>query len=226
MIRIQNKRRRKISSRLWLERQLNDPFVLQAQKHGYRARSAFKLREIDDTFHILKPGQKILDLGANPGSWSQVIVERTAPVRNRGCVIAVDKTVMQPLAETQILTADLLDPCTQQIILQALDGYADVVLSDMSLPTVGHRQTDHLRTMSLAEAAFELCCQVLCYQGVFVCKVFQGTTHQHLLKRLQKSFLKVRHKKPQASRPQSGEMYLVATGFRGLPTETVYVKGR
>ena len=202
-----------MSSRLWLERQLKDPFVLKAQKHGYRARSAFKLQEIDDSFHLLKPGQKIVDLGANPGSWSQVVVERTAPKKNHGYVISVDKTPMLPLPETHIITADLLEPLTSEIIRQALDGYADVVLSDMSQPTIGHRQTDHLRTMNLAEAAFELCCQILCCQGGFVCKVFQGTLYQRFLKQLRQYFTKVRQTKPQASRSQSGEMYFVATGF-------------
>jgi 23S rRNA (uridine2552-2'-O)-methyltransferase len=207
-----NPKSRKASSNKWLERQLNDPYVRAAKTKGYRSRAAFKLIALDDAFHFLKPGSRVLDLGAAPGGWSQIARQR---VGAKGYVVAVDISPLEPIAGVTILLADLLDAATPGLLNAALAGPADVVLTDMAAPTTGHRETDHLRTSALLEAALEVAQDVLKPGGVFVGKVFQGGAAGELLKRLKASFKTVKHVKPPASRAESVELYLVAVGFRG-----------
>jgi len=202
----------KASSTRWLERQLNDPYVAQAKSKGYRSRAAFKLIELDDKFHLLKPGARVLDLGAAPGGWSQVARAR---VGAKGSIVAVDILDMEPIAGVALMKLDMMSAEAPAAIRAALSGSADIVLSDMAAPTTGHRATDHLRTTALFEAAFELAEEVLKPGGAFVGKVFQGGAAPELLTRLKKSFAEVRHVKPPASRAESVELYLVALGFRG-----------
>jgi 23S rRNA (uridine2552-2'-O)-methyltransferase len=201
----------KASSKSWLARQLNDPYVTGAKAKGYRSRAAFKLIELDDKFHFLKPGARVLDLGAAPGGWSQVARAR---IGAKGSVVGADILDMEPLAGVQVLKLDMRDEEAPAAIRAALSGPADVVLSDMAAPTTGHRATDHLRTTVLFGAALELAEEVLKPGGIFVGKVFQGGAAPELLARLKKSFREVRHVKPPASRAESVELYLVALGFR------------
>lgn len=207
-----NPKSRKASSNKWLERQLNDPYVRAAKTKGYRSRAAFKLIALDDKFHILKPGSHVLDLGAAPGGWSQIARQR---VGAKGYVVAVDIAPVEPIAGVTILRADLLAAATPGLLSAALAGPADVVLTDMAAPTTGHRETDHLRTSALLEAALDVAEDVLRPGGVFVGKVFQGGATGELLRRLKASFKSVKHVKPPASRAESVELYLVALGFRG-----------
>ena len=202
----------KSSSTRWLERQLNDPYVAEAKAKGYRSRAAFKLIELDDRFHFLKPGARVLDLGAAPGGWSQVALAR---VGAKGGVLGVDILDIDPMAGVEVMKLDLMSAEAPAAIRAALSGPADIVLSDMASPTTGHRATDHLRTTALFETALELAEEVLKPGGVFVGKVFQGGAAPELLSRLKKSFRDVRHVKPRASRAESVELYLVAMGFRG-----------
>ena len=212
----------KPSSRQWLQRQLNDPYVHEAKRRGYRSRAAFKLIEIDDKAKLLKPGQRVVDLGAAPGGWTQVAVERVRPGRPgaaaapQGRVVAIDKQAMDAIPGAVVLLGDMTDPDNDARVVDALGGPADVVLSDMSPATVGHAQTDHLRIVALVEAAAEFALRHLAPGGAFVAKVFAGGTEQSLLLRLKKSFAAIRHVKPPASRKDSAEIYLVATGFRGV----------
>ncbi len=214
-VRVKTARRRSLSSTLWLERQLNDPYVAQATRQGYRSRAAFKLLQLDERFHLLKPGARIVDLGAAPGGWTQVAVERSQPDRRGGAVVALDILEMAPIAGAVLLHADFLadDACPR--LVAALGGQADLVLSDMAAPTTGHGATDHLRITALAEAAYDFAASVLSPGGAFVCKLFQGGAERRLLERLKRDFAQVRHAKPPASRAESSETYLVATGFRG-----------
>jgi 23S rRNA (uridine2552-2'-O)-methyltransferase len=206
----------KPSSRQWLERQLNDPYVHEAKRRGLRSRAAFRLAEIDDKAKLLKPGQRVVDLGAAPGGWTQIAVERVRAGRpGGGTVVSIDKEAMDAIPGATILRGDMTDPGNDAGIAAALGGPADVVLSDMSPATVGHAQTDHLRIVALVEAAAEFALRHLAPGGAFVAKVFEGGTEQTLLLRLKKSFAGIRHVKPPASRKQSAEIYLVATGFRG-----------
>jgi 23S rRNA (uridine2552-2'-O)-methyltransferase len=208
--------KRKLSSKLWLERQLNDPYVAQAKREGLRSRAAFKLIEIDDRARLLRPGLRVVDLGAAPGGWTQVAVERVRAGRpGGGIVVAIDKEAMEPIRGATVIQADMTDPANDARILEALGGPADLVLSDMSPATVGHAQTDHLRIVALVEAAAEFALRHLAPGGAFVAKVFEGGTEQALLARLKQSFAGIRHVKPPASRKESAEIYLVATGFRG-----------
>ena len=209
--RVRTARRRKPSSTRWLQRQLNDPYVARAKAEGYRSRAAYKLIEIDDRHKILKSGQRVVDLGAAPGGWSQVAAKRVG----RGRVVAADFLEMEPIEGVDILTLDFLGDEAPEIIRDALGGRADVVLSDMAPATTGHRQTDHLRIMGLAEAAYQFARQVLAPGGAFLAKVLQGGTEAELLKLLKRDFAKVRHVKPAASRAESSELYVLATGFRG-----------
>ena len=215
-VRVKTAAKRSTSSARWLERQLNDPYVVASKRDGFRSRAAYKLIEIDDKFKILKPGQRVVDLGAAPGGWSQVAAERVKSVDGRGQAVAIDYLGMEPLAGVEIVELDFTDE-TAEAKLKALlrDGGADVVLSDMAAPTVGHARTDHLRIMGLAEAAAGFACDVLAPGGAFVCKVLQGGTEKELLELLKSSFTVVRHVKPPASRSDSAELYVVATGFRG-----------
>ena len=212
---VRSARGRRSSSTRWLRRQLNDPFVAEAKQQGYRSRAAFKLIQLDDRFHILAPGRRVVDLGAAPGGWSQVAAARVAAAEGRGRVVAVDMLEMAPLPGTTVLRLDFLDEAAPAAVAAALDGPADVVLSDMAAPATGHAATDHLRIMALAEAAYAFAAEVLAPDGAFLCKLFQGGAERSLLEPLRRDFAKVRHAKPPASRSESAESYIVATGFRG-----------
>ncbi len=215
-VRVRSGKRRTASSRRWLERQLNDPYVVAAQREGYRSRAAYKLIEIDDKHRFLKPGMRVVDLGAAPGGWSQVAAKRTLSVEGRGQVVAVDISEMEPLPGVDALHLDFMDPAAPDELKSRLrDGGADAVLSDMAAPTVGHSKTDHLRIMALAEAAAAFAREVLSPGGTFLAKVFQGGAEHELLAVLKRDFAKVRHVKPPASRSDSAELYVLATGFRG-----------
>jgi 23S rRNA (uridine2552-2'-O)-methyltransferase len=205
-------RGRTVSSRRWLERQLNDPYVHAAKTKGYRSRAAFKLIELDSKFHFLKKGGRILDLGAAPGGWSQVAAQR---IGEGGIIVAVDILEMEPIPGAQIFHGDLTDPEMPGRLKTALGGPADVVLSDMAASTTGHRATDHLRTTALLEAALCLAEDVLKPGGFFIGKAFQGGATGELLARIKKNFRDVKHVKPPASRSESVELYLVAQGFKG-----------
>jgi 23S rRNA (uridine2552-2'-O)-methyltransferase len=209
---VKNRRGLTVSSRRWLERQINDPYVHAAKSKGYRSRAAFKLLELDDKFRFLKKGTRILDLGAAPGGWSQIAAQRVGAA---GRVVGIDILEMEPLDGVVLFQGDLLAPGTPALLKDALGGPADVVLTDMAAPTTGHRATDHLRTSALLEAALDMAQDVLKPGGVFVGKAFQGGAANDLLLRLKKSFTSVKHVKPPASRSQSVELYLVASGFRG-----------
>jgi 23S rRNA (uridine2552-2'-O)-methyltransferase len=211
-IRVKTAKGRKVSSQRWLERQLNDPYVREAKAKGYRSRAAFKLVELDDRFHFLKPGARVLDLGAAPGGWSQVAAKR---VGAKGKVVAADILEMAALPGVTVLQADIGDPDSPAKLQVALGAPADVVLSDMAASTTGHRATDHLRTITLLEAALDIAAAVLKPGGAFVGKVFQGGATGELLARIKKMFREVRHVKPRASRAESVELYLVALGYRG-----------
>jgi 23S rRNA (uridine2552-2'-O)-methyltransferase len=206
--------RRSLSSRLWLERQLNDPYVARAKQAGFRARAAFKLIEIDDKHHFLKRGARVVDLGAAPGSWSQVAARRVGAGEGSGRVIAVDVLDMAPLPGVEFVRLDFLAFDAPDRIKSLLAGLADVVLSDMAANATGHRKTDHLKIMALAEAAMDFACEVLTEGGTFLCKVLQGGTEARLLTALKRDFAAVKHVKPAASRSESAELYLLATGFR------------
>jgi 23S rRNA (uridine2552-2'-O)-methyltransferase len=211
-MRVRSVKGRTTSSRRWLERQLNDPYVHAAKTKGYRSRAAFKLLELDAKFHFLWKGARVLDLGAAPGGWSQVAVERLGP---NGRVVAVDILEMEPLPGVQIFHADLTGPAMLAQLKDALGGPADVVLSDMAASTTGHRATDHIRTTALLETALDIAQEVLTPGGAFVGKAFQGGATGDLLARIKKSFRDVKHVKPPASRAESVELYLVAQGFKG-----------
>ena len=210
-VKLKTAKGRKASSQRWLERQLNDPYVRDAKIKGYRSRAAFKLIELDKKLHFLRKGARVLDLGAAPGGWSQIAVAR---VGDTGKVVAMDILDMEPLAGADVFKADMLAEETPALLVTALGGPADLVLSDMAAPTTGHRPTDHLRTMSLLEAALDMADAVLKPGGTFVGKVFQGGATGELLARIKRSFADVKHVKPPASRAESVELYLVATGFR------------
>ena len=214
-VRVKTARGRSKSSTRWLQRQLNDPYVAEARRLGYRSRAAFKLLELDDKFRFLKPGIRVVDLGAAPGGWTQVAVRRAITPTRSGRVIAVDILAMEPVEGAEVLMLDMLAPDAPDRVAALLGGRAEVVLSDMAAPTTGHRSTDHLRTLALAEIAFDFACRVLAPGGTFVAKMFQGGAQGELLDRLKRAFARVRHVKPPASRDESPETYLVATGFRG-----------
>jgi 23S rRNA (uridine2552-2'-O)-methyltransferase len=211
---------RKTSSRRWLERQLNDPYVAEAKRQGYRSRSAFKLAEIDDRFGFLKPGAAVVDLGAAPGGWSQVAAERVRAAEGHGAVVAIDVRGIEAIPGVTILHKDFYDDDAPDALVAALMASlgrpgADAVLSDMAAHATGHRQTDHFQVMGLAEAALDCARQVLNPGGTFVAKVQRGGTEAQLLAELKRDFASVRHVKPKSSREGSAELYLVATGFRG-----------
>ena len=209
--RLRTAKTRTTSSQKWLERQLNDPYVRAAQAAGYRSRAAFKLVEIDDKLHLLKPRGRVVDLGAAPGGWTQVALQR---IGEAGKVVALDLLLMDPVPGAIVLQGDFQDPAAEQAVLAALDGQADLVLSDMAPNTTGHNATDHLRIIALAELALDFAIRVLSPGGAFVAKVFQGGTEKDLLDLLKQRFATVRHVKPPASRKDSAELYVVATGFR------------
>jgi 23S rRNA (uridine2552-2'-O)-methyltransferase len=215
--RVKTAKGRKLSSTLWLQRQLNDPYVIEAKKKGYPSRAAFKLRELDDKFQFLKTGTRIIDLGAAPGGWTKVAVERTKPTTNvKGIVIALDINEMEPITGATIIRHDFLDESTSDLLKEALGGQADIVLSDMASPASGHAATDHLRIMALCEAALRFAFDVLAPNGTFIAKVLQGGTENEMLTLMKRNFKVVRHSKPPASRSSSSEMYVVASGFKGF----------
>ncbi len=207
--RVKTARGRKNSSTLWLRRQLNDPYVEKAKRAGYRSRAAYKLIELDDKYGLIKKGGRVVDLGAAPGGWAQVALERGAAK-----IVGVDLLEMEPVAGAVLLVGDFTEPETVARVRATLGGAADLVASDMAANTTGHRSTDHVRVVALVEAAADFAEEVLAPGGAFVAKVFQGGTENALLERLKKSFTAVRHAKPPASRKGSPETYLVATGFR------------
>ena len=208
---LRSARGRSQSSSRWLRRQLKDPYVEQARRLGYRSRAAFKLIELDDRYHLLRPGSRIVDLGAAPGGWTQVAVERA---RN-GRVVSLDSGEMDPVPGATVLRHDANSAAAPAAITAALGGPADLVMSDMAAPATGHATTDHLRVVALAEAAFAIAREVLAPGGAFLAKVLRGGTERALLEALRRDFKVVRHAKPPASRKESRELYVVATGFRG-----------
>ena len=214
-LKVRVKSGKSLSSKRWLERQLNDPYVARARHEGYRARAAYKLIEIDDKHRLLRHGARVVDLGAAPGGWSQVVARRVGAARGRGRVVAVDVLDMAPVAGVDFIRRDFLDAGAGDEIKALLGGPADVVLSDMAANATGHRRTDHLKIMALAEAAAEFAREVLAPGGTFLCKVLQGGTEAALLASLKRDFAAVKHVKPAASRADSAELYLLATGFRG-----------
>lgn len=215
-VRLKHARKHTPSSQRWLERQLNDPYVTAAKREGYRSRAAFKLKEMDDKYHFLKAGNRVVDLGAAPGGWSQIAAERVQSVSGKGQVVAIDYLEMEPLPGVEALRLDFTEEGAEEQLKALLrDGGADAVLSDMAAPTTGHTRTDHLRIMGLAEAAAYFAFDVLAPGGTFLAKVLQGGTERELLDLLKRRFQTVRHVKPPASRADSAELYVLATGFRG-----------
>jgi 23S rRNA (uridine2552-2'-O)-methyltransferase len=213
-VRVKTARGRSNSSARWLSRQLNDPYVLQAKRDGYRSRAAYKLLELDEKFNFLKPGKRILDLGAAPGGWTQVAAARTKSSDDVPYVIALDILPMDPVAGSLFTQLDFMKDEAPDAIRALIPGGVDVVLSDMAPNTTGHAPTDHLRIMNILEAAYDFACEVLKPHGAFVAKVFQGGTEKELLARMRADFTAVKHAKPKASRADSSEMYVVAMGFK------------
>lgn len=214
-VRVRTGKGRTVSQKIWLERQLNDPYVAEARRQGLRSRAAFKLKEIDDKYRFLKPGGKIVDLGAAPGGWSQIAAERVKAQEGRGLVIAIDMHGMDPLPGVVIFKKDFLEDDAPALLIDALGGdKADAVISDMAAHATGHRQTDHILIMGLAEAAYDFAKDVLKPGGTFLAKVLRGGTEGEVLRELKKDFATVRHVKPMSSRDDSAELFVLATGFR------------
>jgi 23S rRNA (uridine2552-2'-O)-methyltransferase len=219
-VRVKTAKGRKLSSTRWLERQLNDPYVAKARAEGFRGRAAYKIRELDDRFGFLKPGMRVVDLGAAPGGWTQIAVARvnalgTRRGKPRGRVIGIDLQEIEAIAGSELHQLDFLEDGADEQVRALLGGQADVVMSDMAPSSSGHQRTDHLRIMALVEAAADFAVSVLAPGGVFVAKVLAGGAEAALLARLNRLFDRVAHVKPPASRSDSSEKYLVATGFRG-----------
>lgn len=205
---------RTVSQQRWLKRQIDDPYVRRAKSEGYRSRAAFKLIEIDDKHRILKPGQKVLDLGAAPGGWSQVAAQRVK-AGSGGRVVAIDLLDIEPITNVEFAQLDFLDDAAPARLKEMLGGPADVVLCDMAANAMGHRKTDHLKIVALVEAAADFAHEVLAPGGAFLAKVIQGGTEKELLAALKRDYSIVKHVKPPASRADSAELYVLATGFRG-----------
>ena len=214
-VRVRKSSGKSTSSRRWLTRQLNDPYVALAKREGQRSRAVYKLKEIDERHKLFRQGARVVDLGAAPGGWSHYAAGRVGAVSGHGKVVAIDLLDIEPIAGVTFARLDFLTPDARQWIIDALGGRADVVLSDMAANATGHRKTDHLRIMGLAETAAELAREVLAPGGAFLAKVLQGGTEASLLASLKQDFEKVRHVKPAASRADSAELYVLATGFRG-----------
>jgi 23S rRNA (uridine2552-2'-O)-methyltransferase len=212
--RVKTANKRSASSTRWLDRQLNDPYVAEAKKRGFRSRAAFKLLQLDERFHFLKPGARVVDLGAAPGGWAQVAGEKVL-INGRGKVIGIDILEMEPVPGAEILHLDFMTEEAPEKLKTLLDGEADVVLSDMAASATGHQRTDHLKIMALAETAYVFAAEVLAPGGTFIAKVLQGGATGDLLKELKRDFEEVRHVKPAASRKDSAEIYVVALSFRG-----------
>ena len=220
--RVKTAAKRTVSSTRWLQRQLNDPYVAEARRLGYRSRAAFKLLQLDDKFKILKPGTRLVDLGAAPGGWTQVAVDRIGILEHgRGKVVGIDILDWAPLDGATNLVGDFLADDAPDRLREALGGPADVVLSDMAAPTTGHSATDHMRIIHMCEVALDFALTVLAPGGTFIAKVFKGGTERELLDLLKRSFESVKHAKPAASRAESAETYVVAMGFRGAPERDV-----
>jgi 23S rRNA (uridine2552-2'-O)-methyltransferase len=217
--RVKTGKGRSLSSKLWLERQLNDPYVARAKREGFRSRAAYKLLEIDNKHRLFKPGMKVVDLGAAPGGWSQVAAKRVGAAegkgREGGHVAAIDLLEMPAIPGVEFVRLDFLDAAAPDKLKAMLGGPADIVMSDMAANATGHRKTDHLRIMGLAETAADFASEVLAPGGAFLCKVLQGGTEGTLLAKLKRDFASVKHVKPAASRADSAELYLLATGYRG-----------
>lgn len=215
-VRVKTGKGRTVSQKNWLERQLNDPYVHEARKLGYRSRAAFKLSEIDDKYHFLKAGGVVIDLGAAPGGWSQVAAARVKSLDGKGKVIAIDMHGMDELPGVIVFKKDFYDDDAPQLLIDAMDGRkADCVISDMAAHATGHRQTDHIQIMALAEAGHDFARQVLKPGGTYLAKVLRGGTEGELLKTLKQDFARVMHVKPMASRDDSAELFVLAMGFRG-----------
>ncbi len=213
-VRVKTARRRKTSSTRWLQRQLNDPYVAAARREGYRSRAAFKLLELNERFGFLKGARRIVDLGAAPGGWTQVVRE----ISGSGVqVVGIDLLEVQPITGAEFIQLDFMADHAEQELISRLGGEADVVLSDMAASSTGHKQTDHLRTMGLCEAAFDFAIRILRPDGAFVAKVLRGGAEDNLLQGIKLHFKTVKHAKPPASRAESTETYIVATGFKGRP---------
>lgn len=214
--RVKTAKGRKVSSVRWLERQLNDPYVARAKSEGWRSRAAYKLIELDDKYRLLKPGMRVVDLGAAPGGWCQVAARRIGASDADPRIVAMDYLDMDAIPGVTFLKKDFTEPDAPEMLLEALGGHkVDVVLSDMAAPTIGHKGTDHLRIIHLVELAAEFAIEVLAPGGTFVAKVFQGGTEHELLARLKTHFASTFHAKPPASRAESAETYLLARGFKG-----------
>jgi 23S rRNA (uridine2552-2'-O)-methyltransferase len=211
VVRVKKSSKRSESSRQWLQRHLNDPYVAAAQEEGYRARSAFKLVQLDQQFHLLRPGLRVVDLGAAPGSWCQIALEK---IGRKGKLVALDILPIEPINGVEMLCMDFLADDAPDKLKIALGGPADLVLSDLAPSTTGHARTDHIRMMAMAEAAAYFAVDVLEPGGTFVCKFFQGGAEKTVLDYLKRHFTKVKHAKPAASRAESSETYLIAQGFR------------
>jgi len=213
-VRVKTAKGRKKSSTRWLQRQLNDPYVAEAQRQGYRSRAAFKLAQLDEKYGLLKPGMKVVDLGAAPGGWIQVAQRK---IGGQGRVVGIDLLEIDPIPGAEMIVGDFLDPEAPEKLKALLGGRANAVLSDMAASSTGHAPTDHLRIMGLAEAALDFAEEVLAPGGLYLAKVLQGGSERELLARLRLAFEKVRHVKPPASRSDSAELYVLATGFRAAP---------
>lgn len=209
--------KRKLSSKLWLERQLNDPYVAQAKREGYRSRAAYKLIELDDKYRFLKVGMTVVDLGAAPGGWSQIAARRVGAANGKGKVVAIDLLEMPEIAGVSFAQLDFLEQDAPEKLIAMMGGRADVVMSDMAANTTGHRKTDQLRILGLVESAAAFACEVLNPGGSFLAKAFQSGADADLLAQLKRDFANVRHVKPAASRQDSSERYVLATGFRAQP---------
>lgn len=217
-VRVKKAKKMSVSSARWLSRQLNDPYVHAAKRDGYRSRAAYKLIQLDEKFSLIKPGMRIVDLGAAPGGWSQVLSEKIFKAKhkdNQSQIVALDILPMDPLTDVTIFLSDFTSDDAPKQIRSVLNGKADLVLSDMAAPTTGHNATDHLRIIGLAELAYDFARSILAPKGAFVCKLFQGGADKDLLAILKKDFVSVKHAKPAASRSDSAETYIVAQGFRG-----------
>ena len=215
-IRVKSSRGRTVGQTRWLQRQLNDPYVARAKAEGMRSRAAYKIMELDDKFHLLARGKTVVDLGAAPGGWTQVAVDRVgAGSPKGGVVVGIDINGWDPIPNATCLVMDFLDDRAPAAIKAALGGKADIVLSDMAAPATGHGPTDHLRIMGLAEVAWAFATEILAPGGAFVCKVFQGGTENQLLNQIKLRMTTIKHAKPPASRKDSAEVYLVAMGFKG-----------